>query len=162
MQQGLRNLTKGELKPVFTASETFANVSVPAAVGIGTADIDVLDTFIAPGPMHERVVLAVATMTNLSYMLVREYVQPFNFSLDADGSMCFIVPPWAPGITDDDGYATITISSQNGPHTELRLAFFYTEDCPRAGWFGRGLDCRPCIKGGYPHTSMLASFQSSI
>ena len=43
----------------------------------------------------------------------------------------------------------MSIRTAEGPAAELRLALLYSEDCPKAGWFGRGLDCRPCPKGGY-------------
>ena len=81
---------------------------------------------------------------------MRELAQPYNFSLDNDGTgMSFIVPVWTADLTDAEGYASVTLSSREGPEAELRKTLFYTEDCPKRGWFGRGLDCRPCIKGGY-------------
>ena len=153
MVEALANRTAaaGEQLVVFTASETYDNSSAASMpLELERSDTELLDGFISPGPRLERVVLASATLRNTSYLIVREFVQPFNFSLDTTTStMTFLTPPWAPGMTDEDGYATLTISSASGPHVELELAIFYSDDCPQLGWFGRGLDCRPCMAGGW-------------
>ena len=140
-KEDLLNWTSAtELAPIFLASETYANASVtPTALSIDERDVEPLDGFISPGPMLGRVVLATAVLPNSSYLLVREYVQPYNFSHNLDGSMSFLVPPWAPGIADDDGYAVVTVGSASGPKTTLRLALFYSEDCPRPGHKSYGL-----------------------
>ena len=47
----------------------------------------VLDLFVPPGPLLTRVVLGATRLAigneNETYLIVREWVQPFNFSLDA-------------------------------------------------------------------------------
>ena len=115
---------------VFKASETYGNITTNTTrLVAGLNDLVVDDTFIPPGPLLDRVVLGTAELAigNETYIAVREWVQPFNFSLDVDGSMMsFIVPVWVANLTDDDGYATLTVSSPEGPEAVLRKALFYT------------------------------------
>jgi hypothetical protein len=138
---------------VFIASKTFANASTVVA---GAAQFDAVSwepvEYVSAGPLNVRLVVARAQVTfqdNATYEVVVEYSQPYNFTVVSDTEITFLVPPWTKEFTDDDGYANITVSTIDGPATMLSLNLYYTEDCPRRGWFGTGLSCMPCLNGGY-------------
>ena len=138
---------------VFIASETFANAS---SVVAGAAQFDAVSwepvEYVSAGPLNVRLVVARAQVTfpdNATYEVVVEYSQQYNFTVVSDTEITFLVPPWTQEFTDDDGYANITVSTIDGPATMLSLNLYYTEDCPRRGWFGTGLSCMPCLNGGY-------------
>jgi hypothetical protein len=138
---------------VFIASETFANLS---SVVAGAAQFDAVSwepvEYASAGPLNVRLVVARAQVTfpdNATYEVVVEYSQQYNFTVVSDTEITFLVPPWTQEFTDEDGYANITVSTLDGPATMLSLNLYYTEDCPRRGWFGMGLSCMPCSKGGY-------------
>jgi hypothetical protein len=141
---------------VFIASETFANLSsvVSDAAELDAASWDAVEyvEYVTAGPLNNRLVVARAEVTfldNVTYDVIIEHSQQYNFSVVSDTELTFIVPPWMQEITDDDGYANVTVSTTDGPTTLLSLNLYYTEDCPRRGWFGSGLSCRPCLQGGY-------------
>jgi hypothetical protein len=138
---------------VFIASETFANVSsvIAGVAELGAASWDPVE-YVTAGPLNIRLIVARAEVTfldNVTYDVIIEYSQQYNFSVVSDTELTFIVPPWTQEITDDDGYANVTVSTIDGPATLLSLNLYYTEDCPQRGWFGSGLSCRPCLQGGY-------------
>jgi hypothetical protein len=142
-----------ETRPVFIASETFANLSsvVADVAKLDAASWDLVE-YVTAGPLNNRLVVARAEITfldNVTYDVIVEHSQQYNFSAVSDTELTFIVPPWTQEITDDDGYANVTVSTTDGPTTLLSLNLYYTEDCPRRGWFGSGLSCRPCLQGGY-------------
>jgi hypothetical protein len=140
---------------VFIASETFANLSSAIAdvAELDAASWDAVEyvEYVTAGPLNNRLVVAraVTFLDNVTYDVIIEYSQQYNFSVVSDTELTFIVPPWMQGITDDNGYANVTVSTTDGPATLLSLNLYYTEDCPRRGWFGSGLSCRPCLQGGY-------------
>jgi hypothetical protein len=138
---------------VFIASQTLANLSsvVAEVTELDTASWNPVE-YVTAGPLNYRLVVARAEVTfldNVTYDVIVEHSQQYNFSVVSDTELTFVVPPWSKEITDDDGYANVTISTTDGPTTLLSLNLYYTEDCPRRGWFGAGLDCRPCLQGGY-------------
>ena len=97
----------------------------------------VLDLFVPPGPLLTRVVLGATRLAigneNETYLIIREWVQPFNFSLDA--SRHVVCAPtytclahayaqiinvvhrasWTERLASNNGYVRISLSSATGP-----------------------------------------------
>ena len=104
-----------------------------------------------PGPMLGRVVLGAAKMLigDVEYGVFRELVQPYNFSYATGSRYTFLSPTWAKNLTDEQGYASVTLRTDAGPQAVVEQALFFTESCGRIGWIGTsGFDCRPCPPGG--------------
>ena len=108
---------------------------------------------VLPGPLLDRRVLASALVVDpvdpdKTFTLIREYVQPYNFS--NDGTRLTFLTPTYPQIAEqlngpDRKYATITISVRgSGTALNVTQLLYVTEDCPAFGMVGRGLNCRKC------------------
>jgi hypothetical protein len=130
--------------------------------------------------MHDRIVLGVANAsitgnveadpatgetTVPSYVMIRERVQPHNFT--AVGSEVRFIAPQLEQIVLQDieidattvngGYAEIEITLPTGPGTRLSSALFFTEQCSDEGLLFDGSRCRPCPYGGYVEPSAVWS-----
>eukprot|EP00698_Gefionella_okellyi_P016594 TRINITY_DN4759_c0_g1_i2.p1 TRINITY_DN4759_c0_g1~~TRINITY_DN4759_c0_g1_i2.p1 ORF type:complete len:1246 (+),score=296.69 TRINITY_DN4759_c0_g1_i2:735-4472(+) len=46
-------------------------------------------------------------------------------------------------------YQNVSLFNPDGGWQLMVDALYYTDDCPFEGYYGRGLDCRPCPEGGY-------------
>jgi hypothetical protein len=168
-------------RPVFHAVQTYADwiapLALPLPVAFNLSNFSVRG-FVLPGPMHDRIVLGVANAsitgnveadpatgetTVPSYVMIRERVQPHNFT--AVGSEVRFVAPQLEQIVLQDieidattvngGYAEIEITLPTGPGTRLSSALFYTDKCSDEGLFFDGSRCRPCPYGGYVEPSAV-------
>jgi hypothetical protein len=45
-------------------------------------------------------------------------------------------------------YALVKVVNYDGGSDELDNFFYFTDDCPYEGMYGKGLDCKPCPVGG--------------
>jgi hypothetical protein len=162
-------------RPVFHAVRTYADwialPALPLPPLFNLSNFSILG-FVLAGPMHDRIVIGVANASNFdnvevdpetgemtvaSYVMVRERVQPFNFT--AVGSELSFIAPQKEQIVLQDlgddattanrGYTEIEITSPTGPGTRLRSALFYTDECSAEGQFFDGSRCRHCRHGGY-------------
>lgn len=59
------------------------------------------------------------------------------------GSIVFLTP-----LIRRTGYIDVALSQCEGVITTLPGALYITDDCPVAGSFGKGTDCKPCPEGG--------------
>jgi hypothetical protein len=76
-----------------------------------------LGTMVAPGTLLNRIVLAWATLQvseNESFYVAREYVQPYNFTLESKTRLSFVTPPRG-GEGQLTGFAEVRISATEGP-----------------------------------------------
>jgi hypothetical protein len=72
---------------------------------------------IAPGTFRNRIVLAwarVQVSKNEFYNVAREYVQPYNFSLESETRLSFLTPS-REGKGRITGFANVRISTIDGP-----------------------------------------------
>jgi hypothetical protein len=168
-------------RPVFYAVQTYADWIAPPALPLPVAfnlSNFSIRGFVLPGPMHDRIILGVANASSTdnveadpamgetavaSYVMIRERVQPFNFT--AVGSEVSFIAPQLEQIVLQDlevdaaavngGYAEIEITLPTGPGTRLSSALFYTDKCSDEGLFFDGSRCRPCPYGGYVEPSAV-------
>jgi hypothetical protein len=160
-------------RAVFYAVQSFAEWIAPPALPLPVAfnlSNFSIRGFVLPGPIHDRIVLSVANAsiadsvdadpatgeaTVASYVMIRERVQPHNFT--AVGSEVSFIAPQLEQIVLQKvnvaavtgGYVEIEITLPTGPGTRLSSALFYTDECSAEGQFFDGSRCRACRHGGY-------------
>eukprot|EP00698_Gefionella_okellyi_P024708 TRINITY_DN8795_c0_g1_i2.p1 TRINITY_DN8795_c0_g1~~TRINITY_DN8795_c0_g1_i2.p1 ORF type:complete len:2079 (-),score=494.13 TRINITY_DN8795_c0_g1_i2:11-6247(-) len=67
----------------------------------------------------------------------------FNVSVTNRTQAVLVTPP-----LNQTGYQNIYMRNPDGGWVTFSPGFFYTDDCPREGEFGRGLNCIACPAGG--------------
>jgi heme/copper-type cytochrome/quinol oxidase subunit 2 len=83
-------------------------------------------------------------LTSVLASMPRDRFSPFPVPDPFTGRVVRIVVQ-TPNATD--GYHTVTVRNLDAHNGSLPLVLFYTSDCLKPGFFGRGDDCVPCPRG---------------
>jgi hypothetical protein len=160
-EQANRSSSGGDEIAVYDAAETFAEAANSTEEFELTNVLYDIVGFVAAGPMLGRQILGKATMdgrcvdgchllssdpSNTTFMVLHEFVQPFNFTIVSDTAITLLMPSW---YEKAGGYASFKILTNQGPESSWERSLLYSQDCPRSGWYGTGVNCRPCPRGGY-------------
>jgi hypothetical protein len=107
---------------------------------------------VPPASLLDRTVIGAASwrIGNESYKLIREHVQPYNFSFNPPDLISFLTPR----MDDATKHANLTLRTADGRIAFLNDVLLVTEGCTGLGgsgigWLGSGLECRPCPTGAH-------------
>ncbi len=103
------------------------------------------------------------TEGNITASVYRERVQRFRFVYKSSSELKFVAPakctanPSRRGqasTSSGGSYSELIVRNPNGADVVVNrdslatYALYYTDKCAQAGWYGAGLECRPCFTGG--------------
>jgi hypothetical protein len=148
-EQNLTEAITQDVADSFRNVTTFTSIAEPAFQDPTAATFRVVRP-LPVGPMLGRIALGKATILigDTEYDVFCEFVQPYNFSYATASSYTFLSPTWEQNMTDEQGYTSITISTDAGPQAVVEQSLFFTESCGEIGWIGSsGFDCRRCPAG---------------
>ena len=115
---------------------------------------------VLPGVLLNRTPIGAATLRlgNESYDVIREFVQPYNFSFTPGVNASDLISFITPTMDDATSYTNLTLTTADGRITFLDNGLLVTDRCPGSssgiGWLGSGLGCRRCPTGTVPFYSL--------
>ena len=123
---------------------------------------------VLPGVLLNRTPIGAATLRlgNESYDVIREFVQPYNFSFTPGVNASDLISFITPAMDDATSYTNLTLTTADGRITFLDNGLLVTDRCPGSssgiGWLGSGLGCRRCPTGTFPLLPPQLSYLTSM